>query len=184
MYSAVILGPRLRRSRLQAGLKQRDVARQIGVQQSQISGFENGTSKSLTTAKVEAYARLVGLDLGAVPEAVRQEGPQVAFCSGHECPTQDPVLWNGIIVFKPTFLLTEDTNCRYCGEKLFRTCECGAPAKQGLNCAGCGEPFVDRIMPEQLGEETAAMYVARRKQLNDLLLGISTHVEVATGSEK
>jgi transcriptional regulator with XRE-family HTH domain len=83
------LGQRVRRLRLERGLAQEELARQVGVSKTQVYLVENGLTKSPRPERLRRYARALGVTLeylrhGQGPERPAEgEWPPLDVCLRH-----------------------------------------------------------------------------------------------------
>ena len=173
-FEASFLGPHFRDLRLAKSVTQEALAGLIGAKQSQISAFEGGDSAALSAAKIQKAAELLEV-APALLDAARKEKAPLTFCGGFDCPTQEPTLWSGRILFKPLYLASTRSHCRFCGDLMQAHCPCGAPVELGLNCPDCGRARVaPRTLHEiDLGTLTPGEWVQERRAFNLTLMRFS-----------
>jgi len=139
-----LIGRRFRQKRRELGITQNIAAQRVRTSQSQVSAFENGNDKALSRTKVEALAKLLGVDLEELLSRQIQDRPALKCCTNPECPGNMPFARASVIVFQPRFVKTNESHCRLCGEPLVAECaNCHAAIQPGLHCGLCGAEFVE-----------------------------------------
>lgn len=164
----------IRQARRQKGLRQTEVATQIGARQSAVSMFERGRSDALSEAKVKAFAELVGVTLDAAAlgrTPSRDVGRGVLkYCPHPDCPANVPFVVGGGLVVRPNLVRAAagtNTACRYCGEWLEESCAaCGVGVADQPVCMACGAPYVDGT--KLAGDDPAAWAQAQRTRNRDV----------------
>lgn len=164
-------------ARRAAGMTQSELARKAGCQQSAISMFESGRRDCLSSEKIEAVARILGVDLAKFPTGTERGAGALGvlkFCPDALCPSNIPYVVGRRLCHSPTLVLAPagaSTRCRYCGELLEHACpgpDCGKPVSPGAFCESCGTPYiVGGIEP---GDDPSA-WVARWRKSVEILRG-------------
>ena len=140
---------RLKEARRSLGLKQTELAREIGCHQAALSMFERGNPSKLSGEYVKKLAARLGVDIDALakePEAgdVPQESARAfpaGYCPDSECPSNEAYRVGGRTFFRIS--LQRGRYCAHCGEVLETCCpKCGAAVNAGACCTECGTRYV------------------------------------------
>ncbi len=142
----------LREARNRSGLKQTELAEQIGTSQSQISQFEGGRTDALSTEKIVRLAEALGVDPDEVlgPSIPYRRDAKVFFCPNPNCLAGKLRRLGNRNVVHPSFqtgpTTAESMWCVACTDALEVTCGgqgCGKPAVANATCCPfCGRVYV------------------------------------------
>ena len=170
---------RFAEARRAKGLRQTELAAQVGCTQSALSMFEGGQPTKLSEETVKKLSGFLGVPLqeeNPLARAVFQSEPnatQVAvhgFCPNCQCPSNVPYVVEGRLFYRPsrrTASPTGGVRCTQCGELLEMRCpSCGAPLNDGACCAVCGAAYVTPSIAE--GVDVAAYARMRREEIIQL----------------
>lgn len=164
-------------ARRAAGMTQSDLARKAGCQQSAISMFESGRPDCLSGEKIQAIARILGVDLSRLPAGQAGDagvGGVLKYCPDALCPSNIPYVVGRRLCHSPTLVLASAgtaSRCRHCGELLESGCpgsDCQASVSPGAFCESCGTPYI--VSGIELGDDAEA-WVARWKKNVEILRG-------------
>lgn len=174
----------VRRKRLEAGLTQTELAREVGCSQSAVSMFEAGRPDVLSGQKFAAIAERLGLDSTQLSTPVAETAmpdPRVwGYCPIGECPSNIPYCVRGQLYFRPAVVrtpATKKTFCRYCGELLETSCpnlECAAPVNKDTSiCLECGSPYVHSLQLADAAPAVLEQWASERRALRRELLALT-----------
>lgn len=147
MKSTETLCAEIRLARTNAGLKQADLARQLGVSQAAVSQFERGNTTALSFARIRQAAEIVSVEL---EEDRREAGREqvLKFCEQSDCLANHSYQGPRRSIVRPLMVeasAAEATFCGECGDLLLDHCpndECGRPINEGSFCRACGSAYV------------------------------------------
>lgn len=143
-------------ARKEAGLRQTQLADEVGCKQSALSMFEQGDGTKLSDEVIEKLAARFGLTIESagseaaapairVPAAASAE-PKAGFCPNPHCPSNQRYRVEDTLFLRPDRALADPVGgkyCALCGELLERACPgCGAPVHEGAVCSFCGKPYI------------------------------------------
>lgn len=171
---------RFAEARRARGIRQTDLAAQIGCTQSALSMFEGGQPTKLSDETVIKLSEVLGVPLIAEEtreanclRAVEQGGQDLVisgFCPNCHCPSNVPYVIDGRLFYRPSRKVASPTGgvrCTQCGEVLEMKCpRCGARLNEGACCAVCGASYVTPIVPE--GADVVAYAQSRRREIIEL----------------
>ena len=138
-------------ARRSLGLRQSEVASELGCHQAALSMFENGNPTKLSEEYVSKLADRLNLNLS---ELLKEEKEKVndgltglrhvstiGFCPDPDCPSNSAYTVGGRTFFRIT--LQRGKFCAHCGEILEVSCpDCGAALNEGACCTACGATYV------------------------------------------
>lgn len=167
---------RFAEARRAKGLRQTELAAQVGCTQSALSMFEGGQPTKLSEETVKKLAEYLGVPFledtsssGSIPPSGSCE-PQVAvhgFCPNCQCPSNVPYVVDGRLFYRPSRTVASPTGgprCTQCGELLEMRCPaCGAPLNDGACCAVCGSRYVTPSITEEI--DVVAYARMRREEI-------------------
>ena len=171
---------RFSETRRAKGIRQTELAAQVGCTQSALSMFEGGQPTKLSDETVKRLADVLGVPL------VNEEKPEpdvgcttgsnglnpvvLGFCPNCHCPSNVPYVVNGRLFYRPSRKVASPTGgarCAQCGEVLEMRCpKCGAPLNEGACCAVCGTSYVTPVVAD--GLDVIAYAQARRAEISQL----------------
>jgi DNA-binding XRE family transcriptional regulator len=167
---------RFAEARRAKGLRQTELAAQVGCTQSALSMFESGQPTKLSEETVKKLSDLLGVSLfeEASPlVAAAATGLQDAinavhgFCPNCQCPSNVPYVVDGRLFYRPSRTVASPTGgprCTQCGELLEMRCpSCGAPLNDGACCAVCGSRYVTPSITEEM--DVVAYARMRREEI-------------------
>ena len=170
---------RFAEARRAKGLRQTELAAQVGCTQSALSMFESGQPTKLSEETVKKLSDFLGVPLQeevssvvTVQTAGLRETLNVVhgFCPNCQCPSNVPYVVEGRLFYRPsrrTASPTGGVRCTQCGELLEMRCpSCGAPLNDGACCAVCGAAYVTPSIAE--GVDVAAYARMRREEIIQL----------------
>ena len=170
---------RFAEARRTKGLRQTELAVQVGCTQSALSMFEGGQPTKLSDETVKKLSEVLGVPLQEeksspdVKLASESCTPQVVvrgFCPNCHCPSNVPYVVEGRLLYRPSRKVASPTGgvrCTQCGEVLEMRCpRCGAHLNDGACCAVCGAAYVTPVVEEVL--DVAAYAQARRIEIIQL----------------
>ena len=155
---------RFAEARRAKGIRQTDLAEQVGCKQSALSMFEGGQPTKLSDEAVKKLSEILGVPIAA-ESAQEANCPRLEFQGGHgsvvlgfcpncHCPSNVPYVVDGRLFFRPSRKVASPTGgvrCTQCGEILEMRCPtCGASLNDGACCAACGAPYVTPVVSEGL----------------------------------
>ena len=148
---------KIKEARLEAGLSQSALAKEVGCKQSAISMFEQGDGTKLNDEVIKRLAEKFNIDLKPKPiEPVRTELEVKAayltpsstrgFCPNPSCPSNHVYAVQGKTFYRPNLSEADPVYgkfCALCGEVLEKTCpNCGRSVHEGAFCSWCSAPYV------------------------------------------
>ena len=146
---------RFAEARRAKGLRQTELAAQVGCTQSALSMFESGQPTKLSEETVKKLSDFLDVPLqeevssvGTIPTTGSQEPLNVVhgFCPNCQCPSNVPYVVEGRLFYRPSRSVASPTGgvrCTQCGELLEMRCpSCGAVLNDGACCAACGTAYV------------------------------------------
>ena len=167
---------RFAEARRAKGLRQTEVAAQVGCTQSAHSMFKSGQPTKLSEETVRKLSDVLGVPL---QEASLPSGVQVpsgsceqqivihGFCPNCHCPSNVPYVVGERLFYRPSRKVAAPTGgmrCVQCGELLEMRCPtCGAPLNDGACCAACGAAYVTPSVAD--GIDFTAYAQARRAEI-------------------
>ena len=165
---------RFAEARRAKGIRQTELAAQIGCTQSALSMFEGGQPTKLSDETVKRLSEVLGVPLGreeksdAGDRCMTGQNPVVSgFCPNCHCPSNVPYVVNGRLFYRPSRKIASPTGgvrCTQCGEVLEMRCpKCGAPLNEGACCAVCGTSYVTPVVAD--GLDVVAYAQARRAEI-------------------
>ena len=165
---------RFAEARRAKGIRQTELAAQIGCTQSALSMFEGGQPTKLSDETVKRLSEVLGVPLGHEEKSEAGNGcmtgqnPAVSgFCPNCHCPSNVPYVVNGRLFYRPSRKIASPTGgvrCTQCGEVLEMRCpKCGAPLNEGACCAVCGTSYVTPVVAD--GLDVVAYAQARRAEI-------------------
>ena len=171
---------RFAEARRAKGIRQTELAAQVGCTQSALSMFEGGQPTKLSDETVKRLSEVLGVPL-VVDNARKANCAQVSdqgelnlavsgFCPNCHCPSNVPYVVDGRLFYRPSRKVASPTGgvrCTQCGEMLEMQCpRCGAHLNEGACCAACGASYVTPVMAEGLDVVNYAQ--ARRAEIMQL----------------
>ena len=170
---------RFAEARRTKGLRQTELAVQVGCTQSALSMFEGGQPTKLSDETVKKLSEILGVPLQeeqTSPSATLASPTNVpqsivhGFCPNCHCPSNVPYVVEGRLFYRPSRKIASPTGgvrCTQCGEMLEMRCpRCGAHLNEGACCAVCGTAYVTPVVEE--GLDVAAYAQARRAEIIQL----------------
>ena len=170
---------RFAEARRAKGLRQTELAAQVGCTQSALSMFEGGQPTKLSEETVKKLSEFLGVPLWAEvspPMAVSASGSHdflnavYGFCPNCQCPSNVPYVVDGRLFYRPSRNVASPTGgvrCTQCGEVLEMKCpSCGAPLNDGACCAVCGSAYVTPSIAD--GIDVVAYARLRREEIIQL----------------
>ena len=170
---------RFAEARRAKGIRQTELAAQIGCTQSALSMFEGGQPTKLSEETVKKLSEFLGVPLQEAQSAssvstasAPHESVVVVhgFCPNCQCPSNVPYVVGGRLFYRPSRKVASPTGgarCTQCGELLEMRCPtCGAPLNDGACCAACGNAYVTPTIEEDL--DVTAYARARREEIVQL----------------
>ena len=155
---------RFAEARRAKGIRQTDLAEQVGCKQSALSMFEGGQPTKLSDEAVKKLSEILGVPIVAEntqgTNCPRLEVPDengiavLGFCPNCHCLSNVPYVVDGRLFFRSPRKVASPTGgvrCTQCGEILEMRCPtCGASLNDGACCAACGAPYVTPVVSEGL----------------------------------
>ena len=170
---------RFAEARRAKGLRQTELAAQVGCTQSALSMFESGQPTKLSEETVKKLSDFLGVPLraeepvmGTVPTTGLREPLNVVhgFCPNCQCPSNVPYVVEGRLFYRPSRSVASPTGgvrCTQCGEFLEMRCpSCGAVLNDGACCAACGAAYVTPSIAD--GIDVVAYARMRREEIIQL----------------
>jgi len=171
---------RIAEARRAKGIRQTELAAQVGCTQSALSMFEGGHPTKLSDETVRKLSEVLGVPLVGekTPEEVftrmaEQNGLNsvvLGFCPNCHCPSNVPYVVDDRLFYRPSRKVASPTGgvrCTQCGEILEMRCpKCGAPLNEGACCAACGASYVTPVVVD--GLDIVAYSQARRAEIMQL----------------
>ena len=170
---------RFAEARRAKGIRQTELAAQVGCMQSALSMFEGGQPTKLSDETVKKLSEVLGVPLQeektspSVLSTSVSSAPQIVvhgFCPNCQCPSNVPYVVAGRLFYRPSRKVASPTGgvrCTQCGEMLEMRCpKCGAPLNEGACCAVCGAAYVTPVVEE--GLDVVAYAQARRAEIIQL----------------
>ena len=170
---------RFAEARRAKGLRQTELAAQVGCTQSALSMFESGQPTKLSEETVKKLSDLLGVPLleemssvVAVPMTALHESLNVihGFCPNCQCPSNVPYVVEGRLFYRPSRKVASPTGgvrCTQCGEVLeFKCPSCGAVLNDGACCAACGATYVTASVGD--GIDVVSYAKMRREEIIQL----------------
>ena len=171
---------RFAEARRAKGIRQTELAAQIGCTQSALSMFEGGQPTKLSDETVKRLCEVLDVPLGREERPDAGDGCMTGqnglnsvvsgFCPNCYCPSNVPYVVNGRLFYRPSRKVASPTGgvrCTLCGEVLEMRCpKCGAPLNDGACCAVCGTSYVTPVMTD--GLDVAVYAQARRTEIIQL----------------
>ena len=170
---------RFAEARRAKGIRQTELAAQVGCTQSALSMFEGGQPTKLSDDTVKKLSEVLGVPLQVeqpslgVPSTSPSSVPQIVvhgFCPNCQCPSNIPYIVGDRLLYRPSRKVASPTGgvrCTQCGEMLEMRCpKCGAPLNEGACCAVCGTAYVTPVVDE--GLDVVAYAQARRAEIIQL----------------
>ena len=170
---------RFAEARRAKGLRQTELAAQVGCTQSALSMFEGGQPTKLSEETVKKLSEYLGVPLVeevspvmTVPSAGFHEPLNVVhgFCPNCQCPSNVPYVVGSRLFYRPSRSVASPTGgarCTQCGEVLELKCPlCGAPLNDGACCAACGAAYVTPSVEDGIDVEAYARL--RREEIIQL----------------
>ena len=170
---------RFSEARRAKGLRQTELAAQVGCTQSALSMFEGGQPTKLSEETVKKLSELLEVPLleeASPPMAVSASGSNESlnvvhgFCPNCQCPSNVPYVVDGRLFYRPSRKEASPTGgarCTQCGEVLEMKCpSCGAPLNDGACCAVCGSVYVTPSIAD--GIDVVAYARMRREEIIQL----------------
>ena len=170
---------RFAEARRAKGLRQTELAAQIGCTQSALSMFESGQPTKLSEETVKKLSDFLGVPLldemssvVAVPMTVLRDTLNVihGFCPNCQCPSNVPYVVEGRLFYRPSRKVASPTGgvrCTQCGEVLELKCpSCGAVLNDGACCATCGAAYVTASVAD--GIDVVSYARMRREEIIQL----------------
>ena len=170
---------RLAEARRAKGIRQTELAAQVGCKQSALSMFEGGQPTKLSMETIGKLSEVLGVPLVEENqpknelETSGQRGDTLAvhgFCPSCHCPSNVPYVVDGRLFYRPSRMVASPTGgvrCTQCGEMLEMRCPtCGAQLNDGACCAVCGVAYVTPSVAE--GLDVVAYAQARRGEIIQL----------------
>ena len=154
---------RFAEARRAKGLRQTELAAQVGCTQSALSMFEGGQPTKLSEETVKKLSDLLGVPLLEEVSPSRTMSANGSyesldvihgFCPNCQCPSNVPYVVDGRLIYRPSRKEASPTGgirCAQCGELLEMKCpSCGAPLNEGACCAVCGAGYVTPSIAEEI----------------------------------
>lgn len=171
MTSLTKIAQLITEARRRQGMTQSALAHQIGCKQSAISMFERGHENALAHSKVEAVAKLLGIDALTLPDnvtalPVNASSPPLRYCPVFDCPSNIPFTVQNKLLISPNPNLSSNSekHCIFCGELLELACpECGETINSGACCALCGTPYIS-VPPDESNTAPIVAWVEAQQQ--------------------
>lgn len=163
------LHKQLRRARIEAGLTQAALAKQVGCKQSAVSMMEAGRREAMARETLVKVAAVLKFDLSEIPEFVPQVFPHaVSVCGNFSCPSNLPYTVGDAVYFLPLGNVGRGRHCILCGELLLSACaHCAVPiTNRGGCCGACGEMFVE--LPDGYVEDVSGWVEGRVEAIESL----------------
>lgn len=170
---------RFAEARRAKGLRQTELAAQVGCTQSALSMFESGQPTKLSEETVKKLSDLLGVPLQEEwysVETVQATGLREplnvvhGFCPNCQCPSNVPYVVEGRLFYRPSRRVASPTGgvrCTQCGEVLEMKCpSCGASLNDGACCAVCGSAYVTPSIAD--GIDVVAYARIRREEIIQL----------------
>ncbi len=170
---------RFAEARRAKGLRQTELAAQVGCKQSALSMFEGGQPTKLSEETVKKLSELLGVPLAAETSPVMtvsttglHESLNVVhgFCPNSQCPSNVPYVVGGRLFYRPSRKVASPTGgvrCSQCGEVLELKCpSCGAHLNDGACCAACGAAYVTPSVEDEI--DVVAYARLRREEIIQL----------------
>lgn len=169
---------RFAEARRTKGLRQTELAVQVGCTQSALSMFEGGQPTKLSEETVRKLSDILGVPIQEVPSPSGVHAPSAGeahivvhgYCPNCHCPSNVPYVVGGRLFYRPSRKVASPTGgvrCVQCGEMLEMRCPtCGAPLNDGACCAACGAAYVTPVVDE--GLDVAVYAQARRAEIIQL----------------
>ena len=170
---------RFAEARRAKGLRQTELAAQVGCTQSALSMFEGGQPTKLSEETVKKLSDFLGVPLqeevssvGTVQTTGLREPLNVVhgFCPNCQCPSNVPYVVEGRLFYRPSRRVASPTGgvrCTQCGELLEMRCpSCGAILNDGACCAACGAAYVTPSIAD--GIDVVAYARMRREEIIQL----------------
>ena len=162
------------------GIRQTELAAQVGCTQSALSMFEGGQPTKLSDETVKRLSEVLGVALSSEEKSEAGDGCMTGqnglnsvfsgFCPNCHCPSNVPYVVNGRLFYRPSRKVASPTGgvrCTQCGEVLEMRCpKCGAPLNEGACCAVCGTSYVTPVVAD--GLDVAAYAQVRRAEIIQL----------------
>ena len=171
---------RFAEARRAKGIRQTELAAEIGCTQSALSMFEGGQPTKLSDETVKKLAEVLNVPLEDEKSSEAGDGhvtgqhivnPVVlGYCPNCHCPSNVPYVVAGRLFYRPSRKLASPTGgvrCAQCGEVLEMRCpKCGAALNDGACCAVCGASYVTPVATE--GLDVVSYAQVRRKEIIQL----------------
>ena len=170
---------RFAEARRAKGLRQTELAAQVGCTQSALSMFEGGQPTKLSEETVKKLSEFLGVPLVeeaspamTVPTAGFHDPLNAVhgFCPNCQCPSNVPYVVGGRLFYRPSRKVASPmggARCTQCGEVLEFKCPlCGAPLNDGACCAACGAAYVTPSLEEEI--DVVAYARLRREEIIQL----------------
>ena len=170
---------RFAEARRAKGLRQTELAAQVGCTQSALSMFESGQPTKLSEETVKKLSELLEVPLAAEASPVMTvltaglHDPLSAvhgFCPNCQCPSNVPYVVGDRLFYRPSRKEASPTGgarCTQCGEVLELKCpSCGASLNDGACCAACGAAYVTPSVED--GIDVVAYARLRREEIIQL----------------
>ncbi len=171
---------RFAEARRAKGLRQTELAVQVGCTQSALSMFEGGQPTKLSDETVKRLSEVLGVpivgesaheeNIAHVAEQGEMNRAVSGFCPNCHCPSNVPYVVDGRLFYRPSRKVASPTGgvrCTQCGEMLEMRCpRCGAHVNEGACCAVCGASYVTPVVAE--GLDVVAYAQARRAEIVQL----------------
>ena len=161
------------------GLRQTELAAQVGCTQSALSMFESGQPTKLSEETVKKLSEFLGVPLQeemssmlAMPTIGLPEPLNVihGFCPNCQCPSNVPYVVEGRLFYRPSRRVASPTGgvrCTQCGELLEIRCpSCGTVLNDGACCAACGAAYVTASVAD--GIDVVSYARMRREEILQL----------------
>jgi transcriptional regulator with XRE-family HTH domain len=184
------LAQRIRQSRRDANLTQKQAAEKIGIAQSTWANVEHG-NMCVSQDTLHRICQVVGLPLEAGPDQLHEVPDSSAFsvCINPKCPSVLLIRfsWSKEFRFLPGRLPRGARFCPYCGKEAITRCRvqgCGEPltASPASHCTSCGQPW---ITPNAENIQLRAeQNISNLDQYSDLIRRASAGIDRQSQSEK